>query len=65
MKFLYVHANQEANPEISENGINWKSVSSDELENALSELSNNKDGAIIYSREDASLEPVKQCTKRF
>ncbi len=54
MKNFYVHNRQEANPEISENGSAWQTVSPEELENWLKQIKTHRAAGIIYSREDPS-----------
>jgi hypothetical protein len=65
MKLFHVYACQEANPEISENGLEWKSVSPEELDKILVTLKKNKDVAIVYSREDASRSPSNTALRVF
>jgi hypothetical protein len=49
---FYIHNRQENDPEISWNGIHWRTVSREELENVLKQLKNDQTACIIYSREN-------------
>jgi hypothetical protein len=54
VKNLHIHNRQEINPELSENGVDWRTVSPEELENLLKQLNADRTGCIIYSRENPS-----------
>jgi hypothetical protein len=54
VKKLHIHNRQETNPEISENGVDWRTISPEELENLLKQLKADRTGCIIYSRENPS-----------
>lgn len=54
MKKLHIHNRQETNPELSENGVDWRTVSPEELENLLKQLKADRTGCIIYCRENPS-----------
>ena len=65
MKFLYIHSNQQVDPEVSDNGVSWKTVSDKELEKVLKKHKGHKDTAIIYSRENPEENPSEKAFDVF
>ena len=65
MRHIFIHCNQETEAEISNDGIEWKNTSNEELEHTLKTFKKNKDVAIIYSRENPLIEPTKHAMEAF
>jgi hypothetical protein len=64
LKHFFVH-NKEGNADISQNGIDWQAVSTDELSSILNTLRQDKDVAIIYSRENPNQDVNSQTMELF
>ena len=52
MSTLYVHCSREAKIEVSENGVDWRIVSDEELAGALKRPKGKRDRTVIFSREN-------------
>jgi hypothetical protein len=65
MNHFFVNSNQEGNIEVSENGVNWRSVTKGELVDILNALKQSKDNAIIYSSENSLQEASSQAMEIF
>lgn len=65
MRHFYVHNNHNGKIEVSQNCFDWREVTKDELTNTLQYLKQDKENAIIYSRENSQTEATNQDMEIF